>query len=110
MREIVGVADGGCDVERGAQEGGAEFGGQFLARVGGGSEAARLVAAEPGRMAGPVGQFVQRRAVVVDLVEEGGLRRDADIVLAGVIIGALAADADIGPAGGDQGFGAELTQ
>ncbi len=57
-------------------------------------------------MAGPVDQFVQRRAVVVDLVEEGGLRRDADIVLAGVVVGAFAADADIGPGGGDQGFGA----
>ncbi len=94
------------DAERGAQEGGAEFGGQFLAGVGRGSEAARLVATEPGRVAGPVDQFVQRRAVVVDLVEEGGLRRDADIVLAGVVVGAFAADADIGPGGGDQGFGA----
>src|SRR3546814_13761923 len=44
--DIIGVAHGGHDAERGADEGGGDFGAQFLARIGLRSEAARLVAAQ----------------------------------------------------------------
>src|SRR3546814_3239359 len=73
--DIIGVAHGGHDAERGADEGGGDFGAQFLARIGLRSEAARLVAAQSLGVAGPVREFVKGGAIEIDLIAEGGLRR-----------------------------------
>src|SRR3546814_4708698 len=61
--DIIGVAHGGHDAERGADEGGGDFGAQFLACIGLRSEAARLVAAQSLGVAGPVRERSEERRV-----------------------------------------------
>src|SRR3546814_14221648 len=51
--DIIGVAHGGHDAERGADEGGGDFGAQFLARIGLRSDAATLVASQSLSVGGP---------------------------------------------------------
>lgn len=53
------MANRRSNAELGAQEGGGEFGDEFLARVGGPAKVSRKVAVEPGRMSRPVPQFMQ---------------------------------------------------
>ncbi|ANN60742.1 hypothetical protein A9174_31230 [Mesorhizobium loti NZP2037] len=52
------MAHGRLDGERAADEGGADFGDQFLARIGLGTEGAGEVARKPRRVAGPVAKLV----------------------------------------------------
>src|SRR3546814_15246149 len=73
--DIIGVAHGGHDAERGADEGGGDFGAQFLARIGLRSEAARLVAAQSLGVAGPVRESVKGGAIEIDLMAEGEIGR-----------------------------------
>ncbi len=55
-------------------------------------------------MARPVRQLVQGGPVIVDLPGEGRLRRHADIVQGRDVMGLVAADPEVGPGRGDQGF------
>src|SRR3546814_17078632 len=91
--------------ERGADEGGGDFGAQFLARIGLRSEAARLVAAQSLGVAGPVREFVKGGAIEIDLIAEGGLRRHGHEIAAGRIESLAAADAEIGAGGFYQRLG-----
>src|SRR3546814_11971321 len=72
--EIIGVADGRGDAERGAEEGRTHFGDQFFAGIILAAETVGQVAAQALRVAGRVRQFVQAGPVIIDLLEEGGLR------------------------------------
>ncbi len=78
-----------------ADEGGPHFRDKLLAGVSGTAAPAGQVAVEPRAMAGPVGQFMETGAIIVDLLAEGRLRRDLDEVRAGRVEGALAADAEV---------------
>ena len=51
-------------------------------------------------------QLVEARPVIVDLLEKRRLRRDADEVTGHVVVGTLAADAEVGARRGDQRLGA----
>src|SRR5260221_4992355 len=53
-------------------------------------------------MARPVSKLVKAGAVVVDLLDDRGLRRNRDVVAARHVAGARAADAKIGTGRGDQ--------
>src|SRR3546814_1244927 len=74
--EIIGVADGRGDAERGAEEGRTHFGDQFFAGIILAAETVGQVAAQALRVAGRVRQFVQAGPVIIDLLEEGGLRSE----------------------------------
>ena len=52
-----------------------------------------------------MGQFVQRGAIIVDLLEERGLRRNLHIIMRGYIEGTVAADAEIDARCGNNRFG-----
>jgi hypothetical protein len=98
------MTHGGDDAQGGAGEGGRQLGDQFLETVGLGPKAPRLVTVQARGMARPVRQLMQGGAVVVDLLAEGRLRRDADIVESRGVIGLVAADPEIGAGRGDQGL------
>ena len=93
--EVIGVAHGRQDAERGADEGARHLGDQLLARIGLGAEAAGEIAREPRGMAGPVAKLVKAGAVIVDLLEESGLRRNPDESRRSADRRRVAADAEI---------------
>src|SRR3546814_8586992 len=68
--EIIGVADGRGDAERGAEEGRTHFGDQFFAGIILAAETVGQAAAQALRVAGRVRQFVQAGPVIIDLLEE----------------------------------------
>src|SRR5579859_7416624 len=74
-------------------------------RVGIRAEPAREVARQPRGMAGPVTKLVKAGSVIIDLLEEGGLRRHLDEIGGVHIEGVLSADAEIGLRRFDQRFG-----
>ena len=92
--DIVGMANGGRDAERGAQESRTHLGDQFLAGIILAAEGIAKIARQPLGMACRVGQFMKTGAVVIDLIEEGGLRRHSDEIGTGRIIGFIAANAE----------------
>src|SRR3546814_6365537 len=77
-RQIIGVAHGRDDAEGGAKEGAAHFSDQFLAGIVFAAKGIEQFTVEPRDMAAGMTKFVKRRPVVIDLLEEGGLRRDLD--------------------------------
>src|SRR3546814_17514024 len=97
--DIIGVAHGGHDAERGADEGGGDFGAQFLAPMGLRYEAARLVAAQSLGAAGPVREFLKGGETEIDLTAEGGLRRPAHEMAAGGLENPDAAHGELGAGG-----------
>src|SRR3546814_17725372 len=52
-------------------------------------------------MTSRMGEFGQRGAVIIDLIEKGGLRRHLHIIMRGDVEGPVATDAEIDPARGD---------
>src|SRR5690606_4437029 len=65
--EIIGMAHGRDDTESGAKKSRSEFGEYFFPRIKRSPEITRLIAAKACLVSRPVAQFVQGRAVVVDL-------------------------------------------
>src|SRR3546814_2697067 len=70
---------------------------QFLAGIILAAKPVHQLAVEPRDMAAGVTKFVERRPIIVDLIEEGGLRRHLHIILARHVKGLVAADAIIDP-------------
>ena len=64
----------------GADKGGCHLGNQFLAGIIYRPEFGGEVAVKPGLVACPVAEFMEGRAVIVDLVRVGGLVGNADKV------------------------------
>src|SRR5689334_23200538 len=93
--DIVGMPDGRDDAERRAQEGAGHLCDQLLARIEFAAVPTRQIARQPRLMAGPMAKLVKAGPVVIDLVEEGRLRRDLDIVRQRDVTGPLAADPEI---------------
>ena len=56
-------------------------------------------------MSGPVSKFMQAGPVIIDGLEERGLRRNADIVVAAMIEGFAPADAEVCRRGGNPCLG-----
>jgi hypothetical protein len=56
-------------------------------------------------MAGGVGQLVERGAIIVHLLKEGGLRRHLHEIFAWNVIGTITADAEIDARRGDHLLG-----
>src|SRR5260370_22998387 len=63
------------------------------------------VTPEPGGMATPMAELMQGRPMPVDGLEIGLRPRDLDEIVVGAVEGALAADAEVGAASGDQRLG-----
>ncbi len=105
MVDIAGMAHLRDDAEMGAQKRAGQFGNQFLARIGLIAEALRQVATEARRMRRPMAEFVQRGAVVIGRADEIRTRRQADEILARMIEGLAATDADDCARGGNQSLG-----
>src|SRR5260221_14435690 len=63
-----------------------------------------------GGMAATMAEVVQGRAMPVDRLEIGVGPRDLDEIVARVVEGALAANAEVGAGGGDQRFGVRQDQ
>ena len=57
--EIIGMADLRHDVQMRAKKGAGQFGNQFFARIGGGTETVLQIAIEARRMRSPVAKFVK---------------------------------------------------
>ena len=78
IADVIGMAHGGLDAVLGAKERAGQFGDQFFAGIAFRAEAVCQVARQPRGMAGPVAEFMKTGAVIIDLVEEGGLRRERE--------------------------------
>ncbi len=95
------------EVEIGAEEGAAKFGHQLLHGVTGIAPLlAPQIAIEPGFMARPVGAFMRQRGVVAFGIAERLERGHLHEVGADIVIGHIAAVADIGFGGGKERLGA----
>ena len=79
-RQIIGMLDGRNDAKGRTQEGAHHLCDQLLPRIELGAETARKIARESRLMAGPVAKFIETDAVIIDLIEEGRLRRNQDVV------------------------------
>lgn len=71
------------DAERRVNEGFGRLVDQFFVRMGVRSLAAIQGATQPRRMPGPVSKLMKTGAVAIDLMQEGRLRRDANVVFGG---------------------------
>src|SRR5947208_15454334 len=90
------MANGRPDRQRGADESGRQLGDQFLVGIELRAESPGVVPVQSARMAGPVTKLMEQGPVVVDLLEESGLRRDVDGIVRRKIERLRAADTDIG--------------
>ncbi|MCU1483115.1 MAG: hypothetical protein JWQ19_3901 [Subtercola sp.] len=70
IADVIGVAHRRHDPEAGAQKGAAQFGNQFFAGVGFGTEAPGEIPRKARLVPRPVGQFMQGRTVEIDSVEK----------------------------------------
>ena len=93
--DVVGMAHGRHDAERGAAEGGIHLRHQLLERIFLGAEGAGEIAVQPVRGAAGVTELMQRGAVPVDRLEIGLRRRHLHIVVRWCVEGAAAADAEV---------------
>src|SRR6185437_13754180 len=93
--DVVCMAHGRRDAERGAAEGGSHFRHQLLERIFLGAEGAGEIAVQSMWGAAGETELVQRGAVPVDRLEIGLRRRHLHIVMRWCVEGAAAADAEV---------------
>jgi hypothetical protein len=78
IADVIGMADGGDNAKRGTDKGGCHLGNQFLAGVILCPEFGSQIAVQPALVACPVAQFMEGRAVIIDLIGVSCLVGDAD--------------------------------
>ena len=103
--DIVGMAHGRGDAERGAQVGRRNFRNQLFERIFLRSERAGQVTVEACRMAAGVADLMERRPMPVDRFEISLWRRDLREIMPWVVEGSLATDAEIQAGCADQCLG-----
>src|SRR6266567_4149430 len=106
--DVVGMAHGRHDAERGADERARHLGNQLLARVGFAAERTRVVAVKAGCMTGPMTELMECSPVPIDRFEISRRRWHLHEIAGRVVVGARTADAEIRTGRGNQRLGSGL--